>query len=283
MANYFKLTPRNHNLEHSCHGCFVKGKGLEMTQAAPIPSVPDQVYGDLVKEPVSNVVAEVLEPCQKSEETPPSLLDDLTSVEHLMITKRLRVKSVLFLRGKRNRFQVRTPDRNLVYTVEEENSWWVGYFCYGLRPLQLRVCNSVGAEVLRVRRPYACTPRVLPCQLQHLQVFSPPGHLIGTIEQQWAAVRPVYLIKKENGEELFWIRGPFITLSLFRDVEFGIARADGVPVGSTCKRWQGLLHAMFFAPITDRFNVEFDRSLSVEEKALLLAATLLIDYMYYDV
>ncbi|XP_068624624.1 phospholipid scramblase 2-like [Battus philenor] len=262
----------------SGHECFFESVKDEMTQAAPIPSVPVQLYGDLVK-PVSSVVP--LPSLQRCES--PSLLEDLSSVDHLIITKRLRIKSVLFLRGKKNRFFVRTPDRNLVYTVEEENSWWVGYFCYGLRPLQLRVTNSLGLEVLRVLRPYACTPRVLPCQLQSLQVQSPPGHLIGTIEQQWAAMRPVYLIRDDSGGELFWIRGPLMTLSLFRDVEFPIRRCDGSPVGSSCKRWQGIMHALFLAPITDRFTVAFERNLSVEEKALLLAATLLIDYMYYDV
>ncbi|CAG5058346.1 unnamed protein product [Parnassius apollo] len=253
-----------------------------MTQAAPIPAVPGHVFTDLVKGPVSSFTP-VTQMSQKQVESEPSLLEDLSPVDRLLITKRLRVKSVLFLRGKKNRFFVRTPDHNLVYTVEEENSWWVGYFCYGLRPLQLRVMNSLGLEVMRINRPYACTARVLPCQLQHLDVFSPPGRLIGTVEQQWAAVRPLYLIKDENGRELFWIRGPFITLSLFRDLEFPMQRPDGTLVGSTCKRWQGILHALFFAPITDRFGVAFERDLTVEEKALLLAATLLIDYMYYDV
>ncbi|CAH2061034.1 unnamed protein product, partial [Iphiclides podalirius] len=254
-----------------------------MNQAAPIPSVPAQIFEDVLKSP-SRTVVPVSPLAQKHHEVATaSILEDLSAVDRLLITKRLRVRSVIFLRGKKNKFFVRTPDSNLVFTVEEENSWWVGYLCYGLRPMQLRVINNLGQEVMRINRPYACTARVLPCQLQHLEVFSPPGRLIGTIEQQWAAVRPLYLVRNEDGDEVFTIRGPYVTISLFRDVEFTIRRQGGDLVGNTTKRWQGLLHALFLAPITDRFGVSFDRCLSVEEKALLLAATLLIDYMYYDV
>ncbi|OWR54108.1 phospholipid scramblase 2-like [Danaus plexippus] len=246
-----------------------------MLQVAPIPQTPAEPYAP-AKEPLVTTQP-------TTEVTPePHILKDLTSVERLLFTKRLRVKSVLFLRGKKNKFLVRTPDQNLVYTVEEQNSWWVGYFCYGLRPLQLHVRDNAGVEVMRINRPYACTSRILPCHLQRIQVFSPPGNPIGTIEQQWAPVRPIYLVKRENGEHAFWLKGPLVTISFFREVRFSVCRADGSPAGSTCKRWQGLLHALFFAPITDRFGIAFDRDLTVEEKALLLAATLLLDYMYYD-
>ncbi|XP_026730695.1 phospholipid scramblase 2-like isoform X2 [Trichoplusia ni] len=253
-----------------------------MMQAAPIPVPVATRYTEIEKpEPLVDIEAEP--GALTREATPePHILHDLTVVDRLLITKRLRVKNVLFLRGKKNRFFVRTPDQNLIYTIEEENSWWVGYFCYGLRPLQLRVINSQGAEVMRIHRPYSCTSRVLPCQLQRLQVYSPPGQLIGSVEQQWTAIKPTYLVKNDNGDHVFWIRGPYITLSCFRDVQFQIVRADGAAVGATCKRWQGLTHALFFAPVTDKFGVAFEKDLSVEQKALLLAATLLMDYMYYD-
>ncbi|XP_045456668.1 phospholipid scramblase 1-like [Melitaea cinxia] len=249
-----------------------------MMQATPIPATPAEPYA-YVKEPL----VQVEQPTVEVPEPEPRFLHELSSVDRLFINKRLRVKSVLFLRGKKNRFYVRTPEQSLVYTIEEENSWWVGYFCYGLRPLQLHVRDQTGKEVMRINRPYACTSRVLPCHLQRIQVFSPPGTSIGSIEQIWTAVRPEYVVKREDGEEIFWIRGPRVTISCFRDIKFHIYKADGAAVGSTCKRWQGLLHAMFLAPVTDRFGVAFERDLSVEEKALLLAATLLLDYMYYDV
>nr|XP_034836723.1 phospholipid scramblase 2-like isoform X2 [Maniola hyperantus] len=260
-----------------------------MMQAAPIPQALAEPLGrspqGLVKDPEQHQaeVSAMEEETLPLVEQEPHMLHDLAPVERLLITRRLRVKGALFLKGKRNRFYVKTPDNNLVYTVEERNSWWVGYFCYGLRPFQLHVRDDSGAEVMRISRPYACTSRIFPCQLQHIQIFSPPGTRIGSIEQKWTPVRPEYDVKRENGEHVFWIQGPRVTISCFRDIQFHIYKTDGTLVGSTCKRWQGVLHAMFFASVCDKFGVAFERDLSVEEKALLLAATLLLDYMYYDV
>jgi hypothetical protein len=120
----------------------------------------------------------------------------------------------------RNLFRVRLPyllfvDRQELkyYTINHDDpdvspsSWWVGYFCYGLRPFQLHVTDCLGREVMRISRPFACTSRVLPCQLQKVEVFAPPGRRIGTVEQQWTAVRPVYLVKNSDDEDTFWIRG----------------------------------------------------------------------------
>lgn len=52
--------------------------------------------------------------------------------------------------------------------------------------------------------------------------------------------------------ETLHLSGPRVTISCFRDIQFHIYKADGTAVGSTCKRWQGLLHALFLAPVTDR-------------------------------
>ncbi|KAF9823470.1 hypothetical protein SFRURICE_011323 [Spodoptera frugiperda] len=266
-----------------------------MMQATPIP--PQSTFPEVVK-PTPETAESHEEPTLTIQEdergdgspAPPKdlqspqvpLLNDLLPLDRLQVTKRLRVRNVLFLRGKKNRFFVKNTDQTLIYTIEEENSWWVGYFCYGLRPLELRVMNEQGIEVMRVHRPYSCTARMFPCQLQHLQIYSPPEQLIGSVEQQWAVLRPIYKIKNSDGETLFRITGPYVTLSCFRDVHFQIVRPDGTAVGSTCRHWQGLAHALIFAPVSDKFGLNFEQNISVEEKGLLLAAALLMDYMYYD-
>ncbi|KAL4712441.1 hypothetical protein ACJJTC_007457 [Scirpophaga incertulas] len=264
-----------------------------MMQVAPIPaqtlfsepqsekSKPDDATDLLC--PLSSTV-DSYPSVEEQLESPVELaLAALSTVDRLLITKHLNVKNLLFLQGKSNRFFVRTPDQNLIYTVEEYNSRWVGYFCFGLRPLQLRVFDAKGKEVMRVRRPFAWTARVLPCQLQCIQVFAPPATAIGTVEQRWTPLRPIYHVKNAEGETKYLVNGPRITLSCFQDVQFQIQRVDGSPVGATCKRWEGLGHAMFRAPVIDRFGVTFELNLGEEDKALLLAATLLLNYMYYDV
>ncbi|CAH1643987.1 unnamed protein product [Spodoptera littoralis] len=251
-----------------------------MMQATPIP--PHSPFPE-VEKLIPQAAVSHDEPVLSIQSPQLPLLHDLLPIDRLHVTKRLRVKNVLCLRGKKNRFFVRTSDQTLMYTIEEENrSWWVGYFCYGLRPLELRVMNEQGKEVMRIHRPFSCTARIFPCQLQHLEIYSPPEQLIGKVEQQWTALRPIYVIKNGDGDTLFLIIGPYMTLSCFRDVHFQIVRPDGTAVGSTCRHWQGLTHALIFAPISDKFGLNFEQNISVEEKGLLLAAALLMDYMYYD-
>ncbi|XP_063630297.1 phospholipid scramblase 3-like [Cydia splendana] len=209
-------------------------------------------------------------------------LQDLASVERLMITKKVAMKQLLSLQSQRSRYIIRAADNALAYSVLEENTWWLGFLCYGLRPCQLKIFNKVGDEIIRILRPFAFTTRVTPCQLQRMEVYSPPDTLIGTVEQIWTPMKPCYSIKGPDGEDLFSVQGPANTLGIYRDLHFEIVRPAGDRVGSTWKRWRGLAHALFRSPTLDKFGLAFQRDLSVEEKALLLASSLLIDYMYFD-
>ncbi len=60
------------------------------------------------------------------------------------------------------------------------------------------------------------TKFIFPC----LQVYSPPGTLIGTVEQNWSILYPNYSLKDAAGNEVLKIKGPFCTYSCCGDVEF---------------------------------------------------------------
>ncbi|XP_026317304.1 phospholipid scramblase family member 5-like [Hyposmocoma kahamanoa] len=211
-----------------------------------------------------------------------TILEELSSVDRLLITRRMQIKSFFCLSGQRNMFYIKTPDQTQLFTVREESNRWFGYFCLGLRPLRLRVLNTYGTEVIRITRPYKFTTRIFPCQLQYLTVYSPPERLIGHVQQQWTPSSPLYAVKNIEGEVLFFIKGPCVTVTCFHNLQFHILRPDGDHVGVSYKPWQGIIHAIIFAPIRDHCGLAFDKNLKSDEKALLMAATLLFDYMYYD-
>ncbi|XP_061724686.1 phospholipid scramblase 3-like [Cydia pomonella] len=262
---------------------------------APAPGPPETEEpekNDEDLEPLQTLQPQLLQPLEdqtKSTETielseaaSDSGLQDLVTVERLTITKKVAMKQLLSLQSQRSRYIIKAADSALAYSVLEENTWWLGFLCYGLRPCQLKIMNKAGDEIIRILRPFAFTTRVTPCQLQRMEVYSPPDKLIGTIEQIWTPMKPCYSIKGPDGEELFSVQGPANTLGIYRDLHFDIVRPAGDRVGSTWKRWRGLAHALFRSPTLDKFGLAFQRDLSVEEKTLLLASSLLIDYMYYD-
>ena len=53
-----------------------------------------------------------------------------------------------------------------------------------------------------------------------IQVHSPPGTIIGTVEQEWSIFYPKFLIKDENGEPILKIEGPFCGCECCSDVDF---------------------------------------------------------------
>jgi len=60
------------------------------------------------------------------------------------------------------------------------------------------------------------------CLLQSLDVFSPPGQLAGTVEQEWSICVPKFVVKNAEGEVVLRIEGPFCTFSLCGSVEFQV-------------------------------------------------------------
>ncbi len=60
-------------------------------------------------------------------------------------------------------------------------------------------------------------------RLQTLEVTSPPGTLIGTIEQEWSILSPSFSVKDASGNTILKIEGPFCTFSMCGDVEFAVS------------------------------------------------------------
>ncbi|KAJ2954968.1 hypothetical protein O0L34_g3310 [Tuta absoluta] len=244
----------------------------------------DETLDEITLDKEQPEVAEPEKQVSSVSEPAHAFLRDLELIDNLTVVRRLGVKDTVTLKGKKNQFYVKGPNTELVYTVVEENNWWVGYLCYGLRPMTLRVLNSANVEVIRIIRPYSFTTRLFPCQLQRMEVFSPPGRLIGTVVQRWTPVKPIYTVRDASGALVFHIKGPRFTVSCFKDIHFYIIRLDGTEVACTTKRWEGLIHALFLAAVKDRFGMSFyEPNMKGEEKALVLATALLLDYMYYDI
>jgi hypothetical protein len=58
--------------------------------------------------------------------------------------------------------------------------------------------------------------------VKHMEVSSPPGTVIGSIEQQWSILTPQFHIKNAAGDVVLKIEGPICTFSICGDVEFKV-------------------------------------------------------------
>ena len=77
-------------------------------------------------------------------------------------------------------------------------------------------------QVIHLNRPLNCQSACFPCCLQFMEVSSPPGTTIGTIEQDWTLCVPEFTVKDGAGTTIFKIEGPICTFSFCGDVEFKV-------------------------------------------------------------
>ena len=54
------------------------------------------------------------------------------------------------------------------------------------------------------------------------QVTSPPGTVVGTIQQEWTLIYPQFVIKDEAGNPVLRIEGPLCPISCCGDVDFKV-------------------------------------------------------------
>lgn len=57
---------------------------------------------------------------------------------------------------------------------------------------------------------------------QRIEVFSPPGCLVGVVEQDWSILTPIFTIRNAANEEVLKIEGPICRFSMCGDVEFKV-------------------------------------------------------------
>ncbi len=53
------------------------------------------------------------------------------------------------------------------------------------RPFEMTIRDHSDREVLHLHRPFNCQSCFFPCCLQYIEVSSPPGTIIGSVEQEW--------------------------------------------------------------------------------------------------
>lgn len=162
-----------------------------------------------------------------------------------------------------------------VYYAVEDSGCLTRNCCGHLRPFDMKILDNFRNEVIHIYRPLECDSCCFPCCLQRLEISSPPGTVIGTVEQDWSIFCPSYTVKNEFGATVLKIQGPFCTFSMCGDVEFKVLSADGEnQVGKISKQWSGLLREALTD--ADNFGITFPMDLDVKMKATLLGACFLI-------
>lgn len=110
-----------------------------------------------------------------------------------------------------------------VYMAVEDTDCCTRNCCGPIRPFDMKVLDVYQNEVIHFYRPLACSSCCFPCCLQSLEISSPPGNVIGRVEQEWTCWYPNFRIKNHMDETVLRIEGPFCTMSCGNDVNFNVS------------------------------------------------------------
>jgi len=178
----------------------------------------------------------------------------------------------------------------------QENTECCTRQCFGsYRPFTINCFDPAGRPVLVLTRPYRWNSAWHPlfglplnfCCLQDMKVQDLNNNIVGHVQQRWSIWKPWYDLVDETGALLLSIEGPCCTIACFGDVEFkllGPAQSVGgqqAQIGSVTKKWGGLLREAFLNN-ADNFQCQFPKELTTKAKALVFAATFLIDFMFFE-
>ncbi len=124
-----------------------------------------------------------------------------------------------------------------------------------------------GQLALTMRRPFTFL-------FSRATISDETGTLVGTIRQRWAWFARAFDVEDDSGRVLASLHGPFFRPWTFR-VMLGARQ-----IGAIKKMWSGIGKEMFST--ADNFEIELAAGTSPQLRPLCLAATLLIDFVYFE-
>ncbi|XP_037349000.1 phospholipid scramblase 3 isoform X2 [Talpa occidentalis] len=152
-----------------------------------------------------------------------------------------------------NLYELRSGTGQPLGQAAEESNCCARLCCGARRPLRVRLVDPGDREILRLLRPLHCGCSCCPCGLQ----------------------------EDADRQTVLRVIGPCWTCGCGTDTNFEVKTPDeSRSVGRISKQWGGLLREAFTD--ADDFGLQFPLDLDVRVKAVLLGATFLIDYMFFE-
>ncbi|XP_077146325.1 phospholipid scramblase family member 5-like isoform X2 [Ranitomeya variabilis] len=172
----------------------------------------------------------------------------------------------------------RTAKQLLVAT--EDSSCLCYQLCGPARSSCLRLFDQSREEILRFCRPYRVDVCCLFCCLMVIRVFSSSNALLGFVQQRWSLFSPSLSVYDSEGRRRMDIRGPWSAARCHSDQEFQVTSVEGQKIAIIWKRWPGFNEE--YNMDHDFFGLDISASISPTDKALLLSATFLLNFMFFE-
>lgn len=217
-------------------------------------------------------------------------LNSLASLASFELEQSVDLVEVFTGYDTNNQYVIRDQSGMQILSVTEDSSTASRILMGARRPFVMNVLDKSQNIIMRVSREYnpcsgCCWCANACCGCGHLvTVEAPVGNVIGTIKQEQAVIRPRFGLYDMTDQQILSIVGPLISIDRCccpTTTEYTINTNDeAYQIGHVTKQWNGLTKEC--CTNSNRFYSEFPMDLSVNGKALLIGATILIDFMFYQ-
>ncbi|KAF4519479.1 hypothetical protein B566_EDAN010088, partial [Ephemera danica] len=143
----------------------------------------------------------------------------------------------------------------------EQSGWLARQCCGSFRSFDIRVLDNYQQEVIHIRRPPDCDSCCFRCGFQKIEVYSPPGQLVGSI-------------KDVGGWCGSWCHEKYAIMDAYDNVVLRMKWPVLRCKGSCCGDINGAAKEVFTT--ADNFSVSFPMDLDVKIKAVMIGACFLI-------
>ncbi|MBL4635790.1 MAG: hypothetical protein JKY56_18150 [Kofleriaceae bacterium] len=202
----------------------------------------------------------------------------IANANRLSVRQRKRWMEILFSWESKNTYVVYNEAGEPVLNVQEQGKG-IGkllkrLFLRSLRPFTVHVEDLTAQDlekghVMTLTRPFRFF-------FHRLEITGSDGKVYGAIQRRWAWLRRKYDIEGPNGEHIASLFGPILRPWTF---EVRMPGSDEC-VALVQKKWSGLAKEMFSE--ADNFWVEMDNISDPQLRAILFAATVLIDIVHFE-
>uniref|UniRef100_A0A034V927 Phospholipid scramblase n=2 Tax=Bactrocera TaxID=47832 RepID=A0A034V927_BACDO len=204
--------------------------------------------------------------------------DFLTELPSVHIEQTFELNESLTSVSSENRYVVRSPLGDAIYAASESSTSNNRLLWGAARPFQMHLLDKTHQEALLFRKQFALG--AMCCHPKNLEVWTPPGNLMGRVVHSPTFLRPEYFIQDGvTGEPIFCIEGPensgFCCFCLPKESFFKI-HSGGDLRASIDHKWVA-------GKSQYTTNIYYsDTKLSAKDRALILGAAFLMEYMYFQ-
>jgi len=198
-------------------------------------------------------------------------LQNLADANALIIRQQKEWGEILTGFETKNKYEVMDHLSNPLIEAQEEGGSAMAtitrLFLKALRPFTMHLFSPQGAGLFKLTRPFRF-------YFHELDVCQSNGAPLGKIKRRFAILRRIYSVFDRNGNKIFELFGPLLHPWTFQ------IKKGGQELGKITKKWSGLVKESFTD--ADNFGIIFPKEADLSQKAVLLGAVFLIDFVHFE-